>query len=103
MSKRASVVLVLVFAACSSTSPAPAVMADFPNLINDRVLKDIVKLSSDEFEGRQPGSKGEKLTTDYLIGELKHWGLEPGNPDGSWSQIVSLVGLSPKPQTGFVV
>src|SRR6187402_569916 len=103
MSKRAAVILVLVLAACSSAPPAPAVMADFPNLSNDRVLKDIVKLSSDEFEGRQPGSKGEKLTTDYLIQELKNSGLEPGNPNGSWTQKVSLVGLTPKPQGGFVV
>ena len=73
MSKRAAVVLVLFFAACSSTPPGPVAMADFPNLSNDRVLRDIVKLSSDEFEGRQPGSKGEKLTTDYLIKELKDW------------------------------
>ena len=103
MSKRFGVILVLVLAACSSAPPAPAVMADFPNLSNDRVLKDIVKLSSDEFEGRQPGSKGEKLTTDYLIQELKNSGLEPGNPNGSWTQKVSLVGLTPKPQGGFVV
>ena len=103
MSKRAAVILVLVSAACSSAPPAPASVADFPNLNNDRVLKDIVKLSSDEFAGRQPGSPGEKLTTDYLIQELKNWGLEPGNPNGSWTQQVSLVGLTPKPQGGFVV
>jgi Zn-dependent M28 family amino/carboxypeptidase len=78
-------------------------MADFPNFSNDRVLKDIVKLSSNEFEGRQPGSKGEKLTTDYLVEELRNWQLEPGNPDGTWTQKVSLVGLTPKPQGGFVV
>jgi len=103
MSKRAAVVLVLVLAACSSAPPAPASVADFPNLNNDRVLRDIVKLSSDEFAGRQPGSPGEKLTTEYLIQELKNWGLEPGNPNGSWTQQVSLVGLTPKPQGGFVV
>lgn len=103
MSKRVPLVLAAVLAACSSTPPAPASMADFPNLSTDRVLKDIVKLSSDEFEGRQPGSKGEKLTTDYLIEELKNSGLQPGNPDGSWTQKVSLVGLTPKPQGGFVV
>src|SRR6187397_612984 len=103
MSKRAALVMVLLLAGCSSTPPAPASMADFPNLNNDRVLRDIVKLSSDEFAGRQPGSPGEKLTTEYLIQELKNWGLEPGNPNGSWTQQVSLVGLTPKPQGGFVV
>jgi Zn-dependent M28 family amino/carboxypeptidase len=103
MSKRAAAVLVLILAACSSPSSGPRSMADFPNLSNDRVLRDIVKLSSDEFEGRQPGSRGEKLTTDYLVRELENFGLEAGNPDGSWTQKVSLVGLTPVPQGGFVV
>src|SRR5262245_1620973 len=103
MSKRALALFVLFSAACSSTTPAPASLADFPNLNNDRVLQDIRRMSADEFEGRQPGSNGEKLTTAYLIDQLKSAGLEPGNPDGSWTQKVSLVGLTPKPQGAFVV
>ncbi len=94
----------LVFAAllgasgCSSTPPAPAgpvPVAKLPNINTDAVLADIKKLSSDEFEGRLPGTKGEQLTLNYLIEQFKAAGLEPGNPDGTWTQKVPLVGLTP--------
>ena len=78
-------------------------MSDFPAINTDRMLQDIQKLSSDEFEGRAPGSKGEALTVAYLTEQLKAIGLEPGNPDGSWTQKVSLVGLTPQPQGPLVV
>jgi Zn-dependent M28 family amino/carboxypeptidase len=47
-------------------------------------------LSSDAFEGRQPGTAGEKRTTDYLIAQFKRMGLEPGN-HGKWLQPVPVV------------
>ena len=40
--------------------------------------------SSDEFEGRAPGTKGEDLTVAYLTDEFKKLGLKPGNPDGTY-------------------
>jgi hypothetical protein len=83
--------------------PGAPTLAQLPDVDTKAVLDHVKVLSSDEFEGRQPGSKGEKLPTDYLIAELKNEGLEPGNPNGSWTQKVSLVGLTPKPQGGFVV
>jgi Zn-dependent M28 family amino/carboxypeptidase len=78
-------------------------MADLPNISTDAILTDIRKLSSDEFEGRAPGSKGEQLTVQYFIDQFKAAGLEPGNPDGSWTQKVPLVALTPQPQGPVVV
>ena len=101
MSKRPLAAFVLLLAACSTTPPAT--IAEFPDLSTDRMLRDIKHMSSDEFEGRQPGSKGEQLTVEYLTTELKNIGLQPGNPDGSWTQKVSLVGLTPQPASGFIV
>ena len=40
-------------------------------------------LSSDEFEGRAPGTKGEDLTVTYLADQFKKVGLQPGNTDGT--------------------
>ena len=51
-------------------------------------------LSSDEFEGRAPGTKGEELTVKYLEDEFKKLGLQPGNPDGTYVQKVPLVGIT---------
>ena len=54
----------------------PQTVADMPNLDAARVLADITKLSSDEFQGRAPGSEGERLTVEYLTNQFKAAGLE---------------------------
>lgn len=64
----------------------------------DRMLADIRTLSSDEFEGRGPGSKGEELTIQYLQDQFRKAGLEPGNPDGTYLQAVRLIGITADPQ-----
>jgi Zn-dependent M28 family amino/carboxypeptidase len=62
------------------------------------LLKHVKKLSSDEFEGRAPASKGEKLTIDYLVDSFTKLGLKPGNPDGTFLQKVPLVSYVPTPE-----
>jgi Zn-dependent M28 family amino/carboxypeptidase len=47
-------------------------------------------ISSDEYEGRKPGTIGERLTTHYLVEQFKRIGLEPGN-SGEWFQSVPVV------------
>lgn len=96
MRTRIPLVALVLAAACSSRSSGPLPVEQLPNLDTAVVLTDIKKLSSDEFEGRLPGSKGEELTVAYLIDRFKAAGLQPGNPNGSWSQNVPLVGLTPE-------
>ena len=48
-------------------------------------------LASDAFEGRTAGTRGEKRTLDWLVGELKALGLQPAGPNGSFLQPVPLV------------
>lgn len=48
-------------------------------------------LTSDEFEGRAPGTAGEQKTIDWLSKQFSALGLEPGGEDGSWIQTVPLV------------
>jgi hypothetical protein len=50
------------------------------------LLAHIKMLSSDEFEGRAPGSKGEELSIKYISDQFKQIGLSPGNPDGTYFQ-----------------
>ena len=57
-------------------------------------MKDITRtLSSDEFEGRMPGTKGETLTVALLTEKFAAAGLQPGN-NGSWVQDVPLVEIT---------
>ena len=97
-----------IVACTGSKPPEPAVAANpsanqrvpigqLPDIDVDAVLKHTKTLSSDEFEGRAPGSKGENLTVDYLVDGFKKIGLKPGNPDGSYVQKVPLVGITPTP------
>ena len=73
------------------SAPNPALSS----FSGDRILSHIRTLSSDEFEGRGPGSKGEQLTIKYLQDQFQYAGLAPGNPNGTYLQSVPLVGITP--------
>src|SRR5512138_186524 len=60
----------------------------------DDLIRHIKVLSSDEFEGRSPGTRGENLTVRYLVDQFQKLGLKSGNPDGSFIQKVPLMGIS---------
>jgi len=88
---------ILSLGGCSrGPSPPTAGLASFSA---DRILGHIRTLSSDEFEGRGPGSKGEQLTIQYLQDQFRSAGLEPGNPDGTYLQSVPLVSITPDAKT----
>ena len=66
------------------------------------LLENIRTLSSDQFEGRAPASRGEQLTVDFLVSRFKSMGLAPGNPEGSYLQNVPLVGIKADPDAELV-
>ncbi len=72
-------------------------MGELPQVDVDAVLAHTKVLSSDQFEGRAPGGKGEELTVGYLVNQFKKIGLKPGNPDGTYIQKVPLVGITASP------
>ena len=94
-------VLVLLLAACSKPSststPQQIPMSQLPSVDPEAILAHTKVLSSDEFEGRGPGTKGEELTVTYLVDQFKKIGLKPGNTDGTYVQKVPLVGITPAP------
>ena len=67
----------------------------------DGMLAHIKVLSSDEFEGRAPGTKGEELSVNYITDQFKKIGLKPGNPDGTYVQEVPLAGIKSEPKMSF--
>lgn len=85
----------LVVVSCSSVPSAPDTALN--SLSADRLMANIKTLSSDQFEGRGPGSNGENLTIKYMEDQFRADGLEPGNPDGTFLQNVPLVSITPQP------
>src|ERR1700748_534210 len=81
----------------------PAVKPSLDAITPDGLLAHIKVLSSDEFEGRAPGSHGEELSVQYLTSEMRKLNLAPGNPDGSYVQEVPLAGILSAPQASFSV
>ncbi|MBC8028435.1 MAG: M28 family peptidase [Steroidobacteraceae bacterium] len=62
--------------------------------------KHVAKLASDEFEGRKPGTVGETRTLEYLEGEFRKLGLEPGN-GASFLQEVPMVEIAAAPDASL--
>lgn len=56
--------------------------------------RDVSRLASDEFEGRGPGTAGDRMARSYLASRLAEAGCEPAFADGSWEQPVEIVGLT---------
>jgi Zn-dependent M28 family amino/carboxypeptidase len=90
----------------TAASPTPtAQAASFPaelkpaldSVTSDDILRHIKTLSSDEFEGRGPGTKGEELSVKYITEQFQRLGLKPGNPDGTYVQKVPLAGFRSEP------
>ena len=92
----------LTLSACASAElpivePPPPSIAAFaaPPLSAEALLGHVRVLASDEFEGRAPGTNGERLTLDYVSRAYAAAGLQPGARDAtgqpSWVQEVPLV------------
>ncbi len=81
--------LTTLLAAAALTQPLAA-QASGP--IDPERLSAIVRtLASDAYEGRAPGTAGEKKTVAYLVDRMKALGLEPAAPGGSFVQPVPMI------------
>lgn len=67
------------------------VQAQQPETLDASAIREDVRiLSSDAFQGRGPGERGETMTLAYLKAQFEAAGLSPGGPNGSWFQEVPL-------------
>ena len=80
--------------------PSAALKSAMEGIKPEQILEHIKVLSSDEFEGRGPGTPGEGKTIAYVKGQFQKMGLKPGNPDGTFVQAVPLVGFQAKQVSG---
>jgi Zn-dependent M28 family amino/carboxypeptidase len=87
----------MLLAACATTrdraenGPGPAPAISLATLTTATQI-----LSSDEYEGRAPTTKGEDKAVAYIAQRLQKAGLQPGNK-GSWYQDVPMVEISTTP------
>ncbi len=94
----ATAAVLLLTVACAVVEDRPAVSMEMAgpaleSISGDRLLAHIEVLASDEFEGRLPGTVGEEKTVAYLLEQFESLGVEPGNPNGTYTQDVTLVGV----------
>ena len=61
----------------------------------DDLRPHIAVLASDAFEGREPGTEGERKTTAYISEQWAKAGLKPAATDGSWLDPVQLIRRGP--------
>ncbi len=88
--------------ATPATTGGPAELnSAFAAITADGLLEHTKVLSSDEYEGRGPGTRGEDLTVKYLTEQFQRMGLKPGNPDGTYTQKVPLVGFTGQATASF--
>lgn len=91
---------VLLMAACQTESSQDEVAK---NITKESLMEPIEKMSSNEFEGRGTGSPGQEMTVDYLVAQMKGYGLQGGMDDGSYVQDVPLIGQTTTAQTSLKI
>ena len=79
----------------------PDLKPAFDSIQANDIMQHTKVLSSDEYEGRGPGTKGEELAVKYLTEQFQRLGLKPGNPDGTYVQKVPLAGFAAQPTASF--
>ncbi|HWE52763.1 MAG TPA: M28 family peptidase [Bryobacteraceae bacterium] len=103
MKKPALIVFSVMPVLILSCSQGPKLQPALDSIKADSLLGEIKTLSSDEFEGRKPGTPGEQKTTAYMQQQFQQMGLKPGNPNGSYLQEVPLAGITSKPDADISV
>jgi Zn-dependent M28 family amino/carboxypeptidase len=104
--KKTALISLLILGSCSRSPQAdikPNLQPGFDAISSNTLLSEIKTLSSDDFEGRKPGSAGEQKTIAYMQQQFQQMGLKPGNPDGTYLQNVPLAGITSKTQADLSV
>jgi hypothetical protein len=60
----------------------------------DLIREEVTYIAGDALEGRGPGTRGDRMTREYLARRLEELGYAPGGPNGGWEQPFEIVGVS---------
>lgn len=91
-----------LLAACLLISNIIVAQTDHKILI-PKLKGHISKLASDKFEGRETGSPGEKLSSDYITAEFKKAGISPKGSNGYLQPFPFTKKISASESSRFVI
>ena len=78
----------------SDTRVISTAMEKAAQRITGPLIREVVaEIASDAYQGRAPGTNGDRMTRDYLSARLRDAGLAPG-ANGSWQQPFKLIGVT---------
>jgi len=98
----ARLLLILAAAATGVVAAAPA-SPQAAAIDPVRLSRHIRILASDAFEGRGPGTEGERRTLAYIIAQFRAYGLRPGGDRGGWTQAVPMNRVTISPQRRLAI
>ena len=84
----------VLLSSCATAGGTGAV-AHEPAFSAERLSADIRTISADDYQGRYPGTEGERKVLAFLQAQYEAMGLEPGGPNGQWLQPVELKRYTP--------
>src|SRR5882757_7237532 len=90
---------IIAFLMMMTMGVLPLMAQDNTKLFDAAAMKArVIKLSSDEFAGRGPGTPEGRMAAQYIADQLKGMGVAPANK-GSYFQNVKLFSLKTDPST----
>ena len=99
-----SVLSILTLVSCAAiVNPSGRMQNALSAITAESLLSEIKTLSSDDFEGRKPGTPGEAKTVAYMESQFRKLGLKPGNPNNTYLQSVPLAGITSTATSDFRV
>ena len=69
----------------------------------ERIRAHVRYLSHDLLEGRGTGQRGGDIAAEYIATQFAIYGLKPVGDNGSYMQKVPMVGITPQPETTFLL
>ncbi len=85
--------------AAADPNAVTSTLTTSPEITGADIGARIKELADDKYEGRGPGTVAGEKAADWIAAEMKRIGLEPGNPDGTYFQIVKMVQQTVDPAT----
>ena len=84
----------------SAHLPGPAIAA-MQTINPERIRWHVRFLSHDLLEGRGTGQRGGDIAAEYIATQFALYGLKPMGDEGTYTQRVPMVGITPDPATSF--